>query len=81
VATLLGALFHFACGGDARRLALFLLVGWGSFVLGHLMGVNVGINMFNVGSLRFLPAIVVALIALHITRLLTVPRGRRRSAR
>lgn len=81
LATLLGALFHLIVGGDARRLALFLLAGWFGFAIGHLVGVALEINIFNIGTLRVLPAGIGSLIALIVALLLTAQRPRRRQPR
>jgi uncharacterized membrane protein YjjP (DUF1212 family) len=64
LATLFGAAFHLIVGGDARRLALFLLSGWIGFGLGHTLGVIMDINLFNIGTLRIVAASAGALIAL-----------------
>jgi len=76
MATLYGALFHLLVGGDARRLALFLLAGWIGFALGHLMGVTLGFNVFNIGSLRIVAASVGAVLALLMARVLTAAPAR-----
>lgn len=81
LATLLGALFHLIFGGDARRLALFLLAGWLGFGIGHLVGVALEINLFNIGTLRVLPAAVGSLITLAFALLLTAQRPRKRQPR
>lgn len=81
LATLYGASFHLVFGGDARRLALFLLVGWFSFALGHLLGVVFQIDLFNIGTLRVLPASVVSISALLTIVFLTANRSRRRPSR
>lgn len=78
LATLLGALFHLLMGGDARRLALFLLAGWIGFGLGHVIGAALGINLFNVGTLRLVSAVLGAIIALVAAALLTSSRKRKR---
>ncbi|MBC8100527.1 MAG: hypothetical protein H7Y11_13875 [Armatimonadetes bacterium] len=78
VATLLGASYHLVFGGDARRLALFLLVGWLGFGLGHVLGLLFEIEVLSVGSLRMLPALVGAFTALTVARVMTSRRVRRR---
>lgn len=74
LATLFGAVFHLIFGGDARRLALFLLAGWLGFSLGHGTGVLMGINVLNIGTLRVFTASIGALIALGLARFLTSER-------
>lgn len=81
LATLFGAIFHLIMGGDARRLALFLLAGWVGFGLGHLLGVIFGINILNIGTLRIFSASVGAIIALFAAHFLTSNRVRNSSAR
>lgn len=78
LATLLGAVFHLIVGGDARRLALFLLAGWIGFGLGHTLGVIMDINLFNIGTLRIVAAIAGAVIALLAAAFFT---GNRRTGR
>ncbi len=78
LATLLGAVFHLIVGGDARRLALFLLAGWIGFGLGHTLGVIMDINLFNIGTLRIVAAIAGAVIALLAAAFFT---GNRRAGR
>lgn len=79
MATLYGALFHLIVGGDARRLALFLLAGWLGFVVGHILGVLLGIEIFSLGGLRMLAASGGAVLSLLAVRALTTGQRRRRS--
>lgn len=81
LATLFGAVFHLIMGGDARRLALFLLAGWIGFGLGQLVGAVLSINILNIGTLRIFSAAVGALVALILTQFLTSDRLRKRSPR
>jgi hypothetical protein len=84
LATLFGAMFHLIVGGDARRLALFLLSGWVGFGLGHLLGVIFQVNILNIGTLRLLSAAtgaIVALIAAHILTSNRAEKSRRRASR
>lgn len=81
IATLLGASFHLIVGGDARRLALFLLVGWVGFSLGHLIGIIFEIDLMNIGSLRIVSACAGAIVALLVARFLTSKRATRREHR
>jgi uncharacterized membrane protein YeaQ/YmgE (transglycosylase-associated protein family) len=78
MATLYGALFHLILGGDARRLALFLLAGWLGFAVGHVVGILLGIEIFALGALRMLPATIGAFVTLFAVRALTTGQRRRR---
>jgi len=78
LATLYGAVFHLVSGGDARRLALFLLAGWLGFALGHALGDLLDLTLLDIGPLHMLPATVGAWLALAVARLLT--RQPRRAA-
>lgn len=81
IATLLGAAFHLVMGGDARRLALFLLAGWLGFSLGQILGTILEINLLSIGTLRIVPAVIGALTALLIAHILTNNRMRKRPLR
>lgn len=73
LATLCGSLFHLISGGDARRLALFLVTSWVGFALGHITGDLLGIETFDIGPLHALNAVVGSLVAMIFTRILTRP--------
>lgn len=81
LATIFGALFHIVVGGDARRLALFLLSGWIGFSLGHVLGETLEIDIAPIGSLNIVPAALGALVALVVARFLTKSRGAGRASR
>jgi hypothetical protein len=81
LATLFGALFHLIMGGDARRLALFLLAAWVGFGLGHVLGTILGINILNIGTLRIVTAALGALVALFVAHFLTSKRTTKRTVR
>ncbi len=81
LATLFGAAFHLIMGGNARRLALFLLSGWVGFSLGHLLGVVFEINILNIGTLRIVSASLGALVAVVAAHILTSNRTSKRSSR
>ena len=79
IATLMGATFHLIVGGNARRLALYLLAGWIGFALGHMGGKSLGISVFPIGELQIVPAVVGALFTLIAAFIFTAER--RRSSR
>jgi len=81
LATLYGAGFHLIFGGDARRLAVFLLSGWIGFGLGHIVGTTFGIDFYNIGALRVVSATIGALVALVAAAFLTSKRLRKRTTR
>lgn len=71
IATLYGSAFHFVAGGDARRLAVFLLASWIGFALGHITGDLLNVNLLDIGSLNMLNATFGSLVALIVARFLT----------
>ncbi len=81
LATLFGATFHLIMGGDARRLALFLLAGWVGFGLGHVLGTILGISILNIGTLRVVSASFGAIVALVVAHFLTSKRPNKRAIR
>lgn len=79
IATLIGALFHLVVGGNARRLALFLLAGWCGFVLGQILGVSFRVEIVTVGGLHIVASSVGAFFMLLMAHILTSGRSRRRA--
>ena len=77
LATLYGSAFHLVIGGDARRLALFLLAAWLGFGLGHGFGDIIGMSILSIGPLHVLSATIGAWLALVVARLLTRQPERR----
>ena len=71
LSTLYGASFHFLLGGDARRLALFLLASWTGFALGQISGDLFDVEAGDIGQLHFLIATIGAYVALLIVMLMT----------
>ncbi len=71
LATLYGAFFHLLAGGDARRLAFFLLAGWLGFTLGQVFGVVFAVSVLSIGPLHTFSATWGAFVALLVARLLT----------
>jgi uncharacterized membrane protein YeaQ/YmgE (transglycosylase-associated protein family) len=81
IATLFGAVFHIIVGGDAKRLALFLLSGWIGFGLGQFAGILFEIDFFPIGELLIIPAALGAVVALLVAHILTNSRPDRRTSR
>jgi len=74
LATLYGALFHLISGGNARRMALYLLAGWLGFGIGQIIGGILQIEIFEIGVIHTFAASFGAWAALFITRFLTARR-------
>jgi uncharacterized membrane protein YjjP (DUF1212 family) len=72
LATLYGALFHLIVGGDARRLALYLLAGWLGFSVGQVLGTALEITLFQIGPLKTAAATIGSLVALLAAYILGV---------
>lgn len=75
LATFYGSTFHFVLGGDARRLALFLLAGWLGFALGQMIGDILQIGIMKIGRLYFFTATAGAFMALAIVMVMTIQRS------
>jgi len=71
LATLYSTSFHFLLGGDARRLALFILAGWIGFALGQILGDLMNLDFAGIGPLNFCPATSGAYLALLVVLVLT----------
>jgi uncharacterized membrane protein YjjP (DUF1212 family) len=71
LATLYGAAFHFLVGGDARRLAFFLIAGWVGFLLGQYVGTAFGITLLSIGALHVFAGTLGSLLALIAARILS----------
>lgn len=76
IATLIGAVFHVIFGGDARRLALFLIAGWLGFAIGQFLGVLLEVELFTVGELRMMSAAGGALLLCLVAQILTAGQAR-----
>ncbi len=81
LATLYGVVFHLILGGDARRLALFLLSSWLGFGVGQILGLVLEIDLLRLGALRVLPATLGSFFILFAVRALTTGQRRRRPMR
>lgn len=71
LSTLYGAGFHLIFGGGALRLVVFLFAGWLGFALGHIGGMVMRVQIFQMGAIQFLTASIGAILALFIGHLLT----------
>ena len=50
--TLYGAIFHLVCGGDARRLLLYMAASWVGFTIGHNLSSIVQAHIYSIGQLN-----------------------------
>lgn len=80
LATLLGALAHLIFGGDARRLAAFLIAGWVGFVIGQIAATLFHWNFLNIGTLHVLPAVLSSIGLISTVLLFSARRFRRRAS-
>ncbi|MDW8173718.1 MAG: hypothetical protein RML73_14675 [Anaerolineae bacterium] len=78
IATLMGAVFHLIVGGDARRLAFFLLASWLGFAMGQSFGAGSGISWVVIGEIHILTAVLGSLIMLVMAHIFTTDRSRQR---
>jgi len=78
IATLMGAAFHLMVGGDARRLAFFLLASWLGFAMGQSFGVSSGLDWVVIGEIRILSAVAGSLLMLAVAYIFTSDRSRGR---
>jgi hypothetical protein len=81
ISTLIGALFHLIIGGDARRLAFFLVASWIGFGMGQALGNSMDIQLLMIGQLRMFSASTGALFALFIAYIFTSGRTDGRATR
>ena len=62
--TLMGAAFHLWKGGNLGRLILYLILAWGGFWAGHLLGSTLGFTFGSIGPLRLGTALLVGAVVL-----------------
>jgi hypothetical protein len=74
VSTAYGAGFHLMFGGGRRQLVLYLLSAWIGFVLGHVLGEILDINVLNIGPVHTLAASIGCWVALGTARWLSARR-------
>jgi uncharacterized membrane protein YjjP (DUF1212 family) len=80
VATLIGAVFHLVVGGEARRLALFLLASWLGFALGQVLGRSLNVQLLMLGEIHLFSAAAGSIFALFVAYILSTSRMQARSA-
>jgi hypothetical protein len=64
LATSYGAGFHFLLGGPARRMILYLFAAWIGFIMGHIVGDLLQIDLLKLGAIHLFSASLGAWIAL-----------------
>lgn len=72
IATMYGFGFHVMLGGNARRMALFLVTSWVGFLLGQYIGGYLDIALLRIGVIHLAPASVTAVALLIFAHALTV---------
>lgn len=79
----LSLVFHLLRGGAIGRLLLYLVAGWFSFFLGHLVGEWIDLRLLRVGPLNMFPAVLASMVGLFAASILAGPKAppRRRPAR
>jgi len=73
IAFFFGAIFHVWRGGSLLLMFLFILSSVIGFWLGHLAALFWGVNLWNVGPIRFGPSIIGAVLFLFLARWLFQP--------
>ena len=68
IAVLMGSLFHLWKGGGFWHIVMFLLFSIAGFWLGHLAAVYFDVDLWNVGPIRFAPALLLSVVFLFIAR-------------
>ena len=64
LATVYGAIFHLIMGGPPRKIALYVISSWIGFIVGHIVGVWLGIDIFRLGTIYLLSASIGAWLAI-----------------
>ncbi len=64
LATAYGSGFHFILGGPPRKLVLYVLAAWIGFVIGHIAGDLLNVDLFKLGVVHLFSASLGAWIAL-----------------
>lgn len=72
VATFYGAIFHLWLGGRAGKLALYLILSWLGFLLGHIAGDLFNFPLLQLGSLNVGMATVGSLLLMALGRWLSL---------
>jgi hypothetical protein len=78
VSTLMGAAFHLWKGGGLGRLLLYLLLAWGGFWVGHLLGEMWEWSFGSVGPLHFGPAFILGVLTIGVGYWLSLVRREER---
>jgi hypothetical protein len=77
----LSLVFHLVRGGSISRLLLFLVAGWFSFFLGHLVGEWIDLRLWRVGPINMFPAVLAAVTGLFAASILAGPESKARPRR
>jgi hypothetical protein len=79
ISTLLGAIFHIWHGGGIGKLALYLLLGWLGFWIGHYLAERLGFYLTSIGSLHLGPALGMGLLFLFVGHWLSLSEAKNNS--
>lgn len=74
IASLYGALYHLIRDGGVGRLGLYLLLGWGGFLAGQLLGMWRGWSLLPLGMLELGISSIGSLVFLLLGDWLIRPR-------
>ena len=64
LATAYGAIFHLIMGGPPRKIALYVISSWIGFMVGHFVGLWLGFDLFQLGTIYLLTASIGAWLAI-----------------
>ncbi len=68
ISTAMAALFNLWQGGSARDLLIYLSAGWMGFALGELLGDGLALDLFMIGQVHLIEAVLTCGLLLFLTR-------------
>ncbi len=64
----IGCAFHLIFGGSATRLLIYIVAAQIGFLIGHLIGQGLRIELWRLGVLYLFPAMIGSIVLLFIVR-------------